>query len=96
MLEYVTYMHSSAVYQNTLWSYFHADNSVTASHMHLRRKPQEENQMGFLLKFTKGSGTLLVRLYKDAGTPSNECSHSSNSVMDHSLGKSKVTNIIWI
>ncbi len=24
--------------------------------------------------FEQGSGTLLVRLYKDAGTPSNECS----------------------
>ncbi len=50
------------------------------------------------LKF-KGSGTLLVRLYKDAGTPANEwhcahlvnfdrlgnclCTKSYNSVMDH-------------
>ena len=38
----------------------------------------------------KGSGTLLVRLYKDAGTPTNECSLSEFSVMDRLLGKRKV------
>ena len=44
----------------------------------------------------KGSGTLLVRLYKDVGTPSNECSLTEFcqaakllSVMDCSLGQSK-------
>ena len=41
------------------------------------------------------SGTLLVRLYKDAVTPSSDCSFSSNSVMDHLLGN-KLMPVIMI
>ncbi len=32
-----------------------------------------QNKRRILIAFFEGSGTLLVRLYKDAGTPSTEC-----------------------
>ena len=42
-----------------------------------------------------GSGTLLVTLYKDAGTPAIECSLTkfSDSIRDHSLCDSKVLSL---
>ena len=49
-------------------------------------------------QMAKGSGSLLVRLYKDAGSPSTECSPTKfwkafYSVMDHLLTETKVLGL---